>query len=183
MFTIVADHRLNMELDLQSLFGLHVTWCAQLYSLAETRLPPIHTAFGLVYTRALLVSQDRRHLLFVTPAHVRIVKVLPTDAQCCRHFTAAHVRIVINAQWRQHFSAAYARRCRSSCGAVDDLAVCPRGSRGRTRRTGGSGRCAHSSGPTQPAPSQPPPDQGENQSCSYHFCDSDDNFLTRNTAK
>ncbi len=25
-----------MEVDLQSLFGLHVTWCAQLYSLAET---------------------------------------------------------------------------------------------------------------------------------------------------
>ncbi len=24
-------HRLNMDLDLQSLFGLHVTWCAQLF--------------------------------------------------------------------------------------------------------------------------------------------------------
>ncbi len=33
-FTI-AD-RLNMALDLQSLFGLHITWCTQLYSLAET---------------------------------------------------------------------------------------------------------------------------------------------------
>jgi hypothetical protein len=31
-----TDHRLNMELDLQSLFRLHVTWCIQLYSLAET---------------------------------------------------------------------------------------------------------------------------------------------------
>jgi hypothetical protein len=30
------NHRLNMEVDLQSLFGLHVSWCAQLYSLAET---------------------------------------------------------------------------------------------------------------------------------------------------
>ncbi len=30
-----------MEVDLQSLFGLHVKWCAQLYSLAETpQLPP-----------------------------------------------------------------------------------------------------------------------------------------------
>ncbi len=28
--------RLNIELDLQSLLGLHVTWCAQLFSLAET---------------------------------------------------------------------------------------------------------------------------------------------------
>ncbi len=28
-------HRLNMEVDLQSLFGLHVTWCAQLYSFLK----------------------------------------------------------------------------------------------------------------------------------------------------
>jgi hypothetical protein len=32
--------RLHMELDLQSLFGLHVTWCAQLFSLTETPQPP-----------------------------------------------------------------------------------------------------------------------------------------------
>ncbi len=36
-----VQHRLNMEVDLHSLFGLHVTLCAQLYSLAETlQLPP-----------------------------------------------------------------------------------------------------------------------------------------------
>jgi hypothetical protein len=28
-----------MELDIQSLFGLHVTGCAQLFSLAETPQP------------------------------------------------------------------------------------------------------------------------------------------------
>jgi hypothetical protein len=28
-----------MELDIQSLFGLHVTGCAQLFSLAETQQP------------------------------------------------------------------------------------------------------------------------------------------------
>ncbi len=55
-----------MELDLQSLFGLHVTWCAQLFSLAETLLPPSPPAFGLIKRGALLVSYDRRHLL-VTP--------------------------------------------------------------------------------------------------------------------
>ncbi len=38
--TDCISHRLNMEVDLQSLFGLHVTWCAQLYSLAETPQPP-----------------------------------------------------------------------------------------------------------------------------------------------
>jgi hypothetical protein len=42
---LIAAHRLNMEVDLQNLFGLNVTWCAQLYSLAETPQPP---ALGLV---------------------------------------------------------------------------------------------------------------------------------------
>jgi hypothetical protein len=61
-------HRLNMEVDLQSSFGLHVTWCAQLYSLGETPQPPPppNTPHLDSYTRALLVSKDRRHL-FVTP--------------------------------------------------------------------------------------------------------------------
>ncbi len=72
-------HRLNMELDLQSIFGLHVhscthllrlpnppnpIWaqCAQLHSLAEPpQSPPPHLGS---YTRALLVSQERRHLFF-----------------------------------------------------------------------------------------------------------------------
>ncbi len=61
---VITDHRVNMELDLQSLFGL-------LYSFAETQLqppplpPPIPQRLGS-NTRALLVSQERRHL-FVTP--------------------------------------------------------------------------------------------------------------------
>ncbi len=46
--------------------------CAQLYSLAETPqpLPPPHWSS---YTRALLVSQDRRNL-FVTPAFQSLFK-------------------------------------------------------------------------------------------------------------
>ncbi len=56
-------HRLNMEVDLQRLFELHVTWCAQLYSLAETpQLPPSPHIWTCI-TRALLVSKDRRHLI------------------------------------------------------------------------------------------------------------------------
>jgi hypothetical protein len=51
-----------MELDLQSLFGLHVHSCR--YSLAET--PQTHHTTVPPFTRALLVSQDRRQL-FVTP--------------------------------------------------------------------------------------------------------------------
>ena len=58
-------HRLNMELDLQSLFGLHVTWCAQLYSLAETPQPHPIPPHWDSYARALSVSKDRH--LFVTP--------------------------------------------------------------------------------------------------------------------
>ncbi len=33
--------------------GLHVTWCTQLYSLAETPQPPPPPAFGLVYEGAI----------------------------------------------------------------------------------------------------------------------------------
>ncbi len=48
-----ANYRLNMEVDLQSLFGLNVTWCAQLYSLAGTPQPPYSPALGLVYEVAI----------------------------------------------------------------------------------------------------------------------------------
>ncbi len=60
----MPTHRLNMEIDLQSLFGLYITWRARLYSLAETPNPPPPALDS--YTRALFVSKDRRHL-FVTP--------------------------------------------------------------------------------------------------------------------
>ncbi len=57
-----------MEGDLQSLFGLHVTWCEQLYSLAETlQSSPHPPALGLVYESATLVSKDRRHLFVIPP--------------------------------------------------------------------------------------------------------------------
>jgi hypothetical protein len=63
--SFTANHRLiNMELNLQSLFGLHVHI---LYTgvLIDGDPAPPPPAFGLIYTRALLVSHDRRHL-FVT---------------------------------------------------------------------------------------------------------------------
>ncbi len=56
---IGTQHSLNMEIDLQSLFGLHVHSCTP--QLPHPLLPHV-----VSYTRALLVSQDRRHL-FVTP--------------------------------------------------------------------------------------------------------------------
>jgi hypothetical protein len=59
------SHWLKMEVHLQSLFGLHVMSCAQLYSLAGTpQLPPSPCIWTRI-TRALLVSKYRRHL-FVT---------------------------------------------------------------------------------------------------------------------
>ncbi len=91
----LADHRLNMEVDLQSLFGLHVTWCAQLYSLAEApQPPPPHWDF---YARALLVSQDRRHLVVApcgrpnlsatlrVPEHEHSAAPAPADGQLRAH--------------------------------------------------------------------------------------------------
>jgi hypothetical protein len=48
---IIPDsHRLNMELDLQSLFGLHVHSCT--HWLRPPQLPPSH-AFGLIYEGAI----------------------------------------------------------------------------------------------------------------------------------
>ncbi len=57
-------HRLNMELDLQSLFGLHVHSCAHWLG---PRIPP-PPALGLIYEGA--VGQPRRRHLFVTPCSV-----------------------------------------------------------------------------------------------------------------
>jgi hypothetical protein len=54
---IACIHRLNMELHLQSLFGLRPR---------NPLLPPIPRIWAPTYTRALLVSQDRRHRC-VTP--------------------------------------------------------------------------------------------------------------------
>jgi hypothetical protein len=52
---------LHVELDLQSLFGLHVHSCALRLRPCKPPIPPHLDS----YTRGLLVSQDRRHL-FVT---------------------------------------------------------------------------------------------------------------------
>ncbi len=55
-----------MELDLSKVYLGSLCSCAQLYLLAETQQPPHPPPPLGSYTRALLVSQDRRHL-FVTP--------------------------------------------------------------------------------------------------------------------
>ncbi len=61
-FNLCLTHRLNMELDIQSLFGL---LCTAVLIGWYPPTPPLPPHFGS-YTRALLVSQERRHLL-VTP--------------------------------------------------------------------------------------------------------------------
>ncbi len=62
LFVIKLINKFIIELDLQSLFGLLYPYAKQ-YSLTETpQSPPPH--LGSI-TRALVVSQDRRHL-FVT---------------------------------------------------------------------------------------------------------------------
>ncbi len=59
-----------MEVDLQSL-----VWCAQLYSLAETTLPPPHPPLHLdSYTRALLVSKDIDDISLQPPGFSNQVK-------------------------------------------------------------------------------------------------------------
>ncbi len=46
--SVALSHRLNMDVDLQNLFGLHVTCCAQLHSLAVTPQLPPPPSFGPV---------------------------------------------------------------------------------------------------------------------------------------
>ncbi len=65
---IGRTHMLNtvgMELDLQSLFGLHVHSCTHWLRPRNPPPPPPTRHLGS-YTRALFVSQDRGHI-FVTP--------------------------------------------------------------------------------------------------------------------
>jgi hypothetical protein len=59
-----AKVKYGATVDLQSLFEVCVY--VQLYSLAETPQPQPLPPHLVSYTRALLVSQDRRHL-FMTP--------------------------------------------------------------------------------------------------------------------
>ncbi len=62
----IQTHR-NMELYLQSLFGL---LCTAVLFGSDPATPPLPPHLGS-YTRALLVSQDRRHL-FLTPCPNRL---------------------------------------------------------------------------------------------------------------
>jgi hypothetical protein len=62
-----SPNTIGMELDLQSIFGLQVHRCTHWLRPRNPNPPPLPLLphFGS-YKRALLVSQDRRHL-FVTP--------------------------------------------------------------------------------------------------------------------
>ncbi len=76
-YCIIPIHRLNIEIDPQSLFGLHVTWCAQLFSLAETPQPQPSPRLWAHIRGALLVSLDRRHLLVSPWSHPIRERMVP----------------------------------------------------------------------------------------------------------
>ncbi len=61
---VKIGHRLNMELDLQSLFDLHAHSCTHWLRRPHNQTPSLQHLGS--YTRALSVSQDRQHL-FLTP--------------------------------------------------------------------------------------------------------------------
>ncbi len=52
MALVLDKHRLNMELDLQSLFRLHVHSCIHWLRLRPRTTPPLPPAFGLIYEGA-----------------------------------------------------------------------------------------------------------------------------------
>jgi hypothetical protein len=74
---LTLHHRLNMELDPQSLFGLHVHRCTDWLRPATPLLPRIWAHLP----RALLVSQDRRYLL-VTLCRTHHTNFSGSSQQC-----------------------------------------------------------------------------------------------------
>jgi hypothetical protein len=93
-----------MELDIQSLFGLHA-WlhvhCAQLYSLAETLQLPPPPAFGLIYDYEGAIGQPRLMTSLWDPLILLIyMRLVATRAHDCLpssmavRFTAGYLQIL-----------------------------------------------------------------------------------------
>ncbi len=119
---IRVEHMLNMEFVLQSLFGLHVTWCAQLFSLAESWDPatPLPPHLGSYVREALLVRKDRRHLLLTPWGRVRLLNgqglatwilrglfyfIKTAISQCFASFwVPTIVKIISIMPWTRHLS-------------------------------------------------------------------------------
>ncbi len=95
-----------MELDLQNLFGLHVhSWTHWL----RPRNPPPFTPriWAHIYMRALLVSQDRRHL-FLTPwweprgvGNVSNVRCLSRNVAIRLYLSFEHIGFGGKTYWRK----------------------------------------------------------------------------------
>jgi hypothetical protein len=84
-----TTHRLNVELDLRSLFGLVCTYSVTHWLRPRNSHHPL--AFKLIYARALLASQDRRHL-FVNPCFHRSFYLMKRQSEWKRsrvHFMSS----------------------------------------------------------------------------------------------
>jgi hypothetical protein len=84
-------HRLNMEVDLKVYLGSmsrDVHSCR--YSLAATLQPPPILPHWDSYTRALLVSKDRRHL-FVTPPPLNHTNTQQINQPACMIYRKARI--------------------------------------------------------------------------------------------
>ncbi len=95
--TIQVNHRLNMEVDLQSFFGSmsrDVHSCTHWLGAETPQLPPSPRVWTRI-TRALLVSKDRRHL-FVTPwglpFHHILVSEISVSLTRIQRFTLSYNR-------------------------------------------------------------------------------------------
>jgi hypothetical protein len=66
-------HRLNMELDLQSLFGLYVHSCT--HWLRPRNFPPSPRIWAHIRGRYWTESQDRRHLFVTSWLDAKIIAI------------------------------------------------------------------------------------------------------------
>jgi hypothetical protein len=126
-----------MELDLQSLFGLHVHRRTHWLRPRNSPPPPLPPHWGS-YTRALLVSQDSRHL-FVTPW-----LNISTQHSCSCNFSRYFYIFILDSYFRReavHACGPSARLHRTQPAPVHwpsalppPWAPCPTWERGRSRR-------------------------------------------------
>ncbi len=85
---LFKPYRLNMELNLQRLFGLHAHSCTH-WLRTRNPPPPPSPPFGIIYeaARALLVSPDRRHLIVTS-------WLKPQNTLLVRHYANVYTHVV-----------------------------------------------------------------------------------------
>jgi hypothetical protein len=96
-----------MKVDLQSLYGLHVTWCARLYSLAETPQLPPSPAFRLVLRGRYWSAKIDDIALYKHPARYLFISYSFSS------LSLSQVELAVTTRWRGGGSSQIRRQQKS----------------------------------------------------------------------